>query len=87
MIDEMPNQKYHGYVQGVNEVAKLYKRMKGLVHVRLKKDCTDLPDKIYEIIRVTPSQETLRAAKLITKTSRRAIEALTRLRELSDGFQ
>lgn len=77
----------HKFVPGENEVAKLYKRMKGLVIVKLKKDCLDLPDKVYEIARVEPAADTLRAAKLIVTTSRRAIEALTKLRELSDGFQ
>jgi len=77
----------HTFVPGINEVAKLHRRMQGLVLVKFKKDCLDLPEKIYEIVRVEPSPDTLRAASLIVKTSRRAIEALTRLRELSDGFQ
>lgn len=70
-----------------NEIEYLYKRMAGLVLVRFKRDCLDLPDKRYETIRVKPSASILRSAKLIVNTSRRAIEALTLLRELSDGFQ
>jgi hypothetical protein len=77
----------HEFVPSVNEVAKLYRRMNGLVLVKLKKDCTDLPEKIYDVIRVEPSAETLRLARLIVAKSTRAIEALTLLRELSDGFQ
>jgi hypothetical protein len=77
----------HKYSAGINEVAKLKTRMSGLVLVKLKKDCLDLPDKIYEVIRVTPTAEILNAAKIIVKTSKRAIEALTKCRELSDGFQ
>lgn len=73
--------------KSVNEVEYLYKRMDGLVLVRFKKDCLDLPDKQYETLRIKPSASILRSAKLITKTSRRTIEALTLLRELSDGFQ
>lgn len=71
----------------VNEVARLYKRLKGLVVVQLKQDCLDLPEKNYRIIRVEPSASTLRAAQLIKAAAPRAITALTLLRELSDGFQ
>lgn len=70
-----------------NEVAYLYERLKGLVLVIFKKDCLDLPEKQYEEIKLTPSVELVRAAKLITKNASRAIEALTLCRELSDGFQ
>lgn len=77
----------HSFEKSVNEVARLYKRMEGLVLVKLKKDCLDLPDKQYEIIRVRPTPDMLRAARIIRKRSTRAIEALTLLRELSDGFQ
>jgi len=79
--------KSHEFVPGVNEIARLYKRMKGLVQVKFKKDCLDLPEKQYEVVQLTPSVETVRAAQLIAKTSPRAITALTLLRELSDGFQ
>lgn len=77
----------HDFIQEENEVAALYKRMKGLVEVKFKKDCLGLPDKIYKIIRVKPLPETLRAAKLVAKTSRTVAERLVLLRELSDGFQ
>jgi len=77
----------HPFVPSSNEVKRLYSRMNGLVLVKFKKDCLDLPEKRYEIIRVTPTVDILRAVKLIKATSKRAIEALTRLRELSDGFQ
>jgi hypothetical protein len=79
--------KQHTFKPSVNEVANLYKRMKGLVIVLFKKDCLDLPDKQYEIITVKPSVEILRAAKLIRKMSTRTVEALNLMRELSDGFQ
>ncbi len=77
----------HKYTPGINEVAKLKTRMGGLVLVKMKKDCLDLPEKIYEVVKVPPTSEILNAAKIITKTARRAIEALTKCRELSDGFQ
>lgn len=77
----------HAFKPSVNEVAKLYDRMRGLVLVKMKRDCLDLPEKVYEVIKVEPTQEILNIAKIITAQSRRAIEALTLLRELSDGFQ
>lgn len=80
-------QETHKFEPSVNEIHKLYERMKGLVLVKFKKDCLDLPEKQYDIIRVQPSDDMLKASQLIIKTSRRAIEALTLLRELSDGFQ
>jgi len=77
----------HAFVKSMNEVQYLYKRLNGLVLVKFKKDCLDLPEKQYRIINIKPSAETLRAAKLIKATAPRAIQALTLLRELSDGFQ
>jgi SNF2 family DNA or RNA helicase len=61
--------------------------MKGLVMVKLKKDCLELPAKVYKRIYVEVEKDVLRAAKLIQKTTIRAVEVLMRLRELSDGFQ
>lgn len=76
----------HYYQKSKNEVAYLYERLKGLVLVQFKKDCLDLPDKTYRLEYVKPTVDTLRVAKLITQTATRSIEALTLLRELSDGF-
>jgi len=75
------------YESTPNEVERLYRRLKGLVVIKFKKDCLDLPEKQYEIIRCPPAPATIRAAKLIPKSSPTAISALIRLRELSDGFQ
>lgn len=77
----------HDFTSSVNEVSRLYKRLQGLVYIKFKKDCLDLPEKTYEIVRVTPTVDVLRAGKLIKQTASRAIDALTLLRELSDGFQ
>lgn len=77
----------HKFEPSINELEALAQRLKGLVLVQFKKDCLDLPDKIYRIVQCEPSKQTLRAAALIARTSQRSIEALTRLRELSDGFQ
>jgi len=77
----------HDYKKSENEVANLYKRLQGLVIVGFKKDLTGLPEKQYEIIQVKPTPELLRAAHLIKAASQKAVTALVRIRELSDGFQ
>ena len=79
---------YHSFVPSTNEVESLYRRLKGLVKIVLKKDVlSELPDKMYRTITCTPSPSTIRAAKLITAMTDRGATALTLLRELSDGFQ
>jgi SNF2 family DNA or RNA helicase len=82
-----PTYQIHDFKESVNEVAKLHTRLRGLVIVKLKKDCLDLPEKRYEVIRCKPTNSILRAAQLITKTAKRSLDALMLLRELSDGFQ
>lgn len=77
----------HDYVKGVNEVSALYTRLDGLVKVVNKKECLDLPDKIYREINLEPTPEINRVAKTIAKMAPRVITAHTLLRELSDGFQ
>lgn len=79
--------KKHIFMPMKNEVAHLYERLKGLVIVKLKKDCLDLPEKRYETVTVDPDKSTLRAAELLKARCSTAIELLTCLRELSDGFQ
>jgi hypothetical protein len=76
----------HRFQKSINEVDRLYKRMKGLVLVRFKKDCLDLPEKQYIEVKIPPTPEILRAAKIIATKSTRAITAHMLLRELSDGF-
>lgn len=78
---------YHAYRPSLDEVSHLYRRMRGLVQVTFKKDCLDLPAKIYRVVECRPSQSTLNAARAIQAKSPSAIQALTLLRELSDGFQ
>jgi len=77
----------HPWEGAINEVAGLYLRIKDLALIQFKRDCLDLPEKQYIKTIVKPTIDTLRAARLIKKTSSRAITALTLLRELSDGFQ
>jgi SNF2 family DNA or RNA helicase len=77
----------HTWQKSINEIEKLYRRMKGLVYVKFKKDCLDLPEKQYKIIECKPSRETLRLASIIKEQTSKAAQALILLRELSDGFQ
>ena len=77
----------HLYKAAKNEVKFLAERMKGLVLVKTKSECLDLPEKRYQILNCQPSKNTLRAARLLLKTCETTISALTLLRELSDGFQ
>lgn len=70
-----------------DEIGSLHKRLSGLVMVKMKKDCLDLPQKIFRRIRIKPSMDMLRAAKIILASSKSTIEGLIKLRELSDGFQ
>lgn len=79
--------KGHRFEKSVNEVMRLYSRMQGLCVVHFKKDCIDLPEKRYEVIRLKPTAETVRTANVIKSRSVNALAAMTLLRELSDGFQ
>ncbi len=79
--------RFHDWKASVNEVKGLYSRMTGLVSVYFKKDVLDLPDKFYRLIECKPTKQILRSASLITRSASTTIQGLTRLRELSDGFQ
>lgn len=78
---------YHGFKPSVNEVALLNERLKGLVIVKHKKDCLDLPDKRYRKILCKPTASLLRVAEAIVEAAPNAITGMTLFRELSDGFQ
>jgi len=77
----------HIFEPSVNEIERLYRRLKGLVLVKFKKDCLDLPEKQYKTINIQPTREIVNAAKLIVASTPNAVKTLTLLRELSDGFQ
>ena len=66
-----------------DEVALLSKRLDGLV---LKVEKPDLPPKIYRRIQCEVPPDLMRAAEMIAMTSENALDALNRLRQLSDGF-
>ncbi len=77
----------HPWVESKDEVSFLHKRMNNLVLVKFKKDCLDLPEKQYRTIKLKPTGEVIRSARLIEAKAPSAVQALTLLRELSDGFQ
>lgn len=78
---------YHPFKKSIDEVSNLYKRLAGLTIVKFKKGLIDLPEKIFRIIKCTPSDSTLRTANTILKTACSAIKGMILCRELSDGFQ
>lgn len=77
----------HAWQKSINEVLLIDKRLQGFVSKKFKKDCLDLPERLYVVKRCRPSQQARNAAQLIAKSARGAADALTKLRELSDGFQ
>jgi hypothetical protein len=79
--------EYHRFVPSKNEVELIFTRTKGLVTKKLKKNCVDLPDKVYHTIRCEPTASVLRVAKAIVDTQVHTITGMILLRELSDGFQ
>ena len=69
------------------EVSALGKRISPIVLVKRKKDCLNLPDKIFEVIKCEPPKDLINAALYIVKSAATALEALEKVRQLSDGFQ
>jgi len=78
---------FHVFEPSINEVALLPRRLKGLVVIKHKKDCLNLPEKRFRRIYCKPHPSTLRVAQAIATASPTAIWGMTALRELSDGFQ
>lgn len=77
----------HGFVTSINQCERLYRRLKGLVLVQFKKDCLDLPEKIYRRIELPPTKMIINLAKTIVTGAKTVAAGLVLLRELSDGFQ
>jgi SNF2 family DNA or RNA helicase len=76
----------HVWVESINEVEFLKERLEGAV-LRVNKDVLNLPDKHYRVIECEVSSTLNRVASIIAENAPTAIQALTWLRELSDGFQ
>jgi len=75
------------YTQSINEVALLETRLQGIALPFLKKDHLNLPEKQYREIVLKPSKTIQRVAEQLAEIAPTPIQALTWLRELSDGFQ
>jgi len=86
-VQEVCAEDYHQYQSSFNEVAYLHDRLQGLVLVLHKKDCLDLPDKQYRVVKCDPTPTITRVATALVKLAPNAITGLTWMRELSDGFQ
>lgn len=84
-IDGGSYPKFEGWKQ--DQIELLPRRLDGLVHVTWKRDCLDLPEKVYEVVELPFLPVHSRVAKVIAKTASRAVEAQIRLRQLSDGFR
>ena len=69
-----------------DEVELLGRRLEGLVQVHLARDCYDLPPLRFEEIVLPVSDATAATARLIAQSSETTLEALSKLRQLSDGF-
>lgn len=76
----------HAWRTSINEVAKLNRRMAGLVLVKTKEECLSLPPLVFQQIKLPPKQSILNASALLLRSAKTTIEALTAMRELSDGF-
>jgi len=70
----------------IDEIEKLKNVLSGLVSVYFKKDCFDLPEKIYTNIEMDISIEYRNMANMIRQKESRAITLQQKLRQLSDGF-
>ena len=77
----------HKFVPSKNEVAFMHRRLNGLVIIKHKKDCLTLPEKRYRKIECKPTSSLLRVGKTIVDSAPNAMTGMTKLRELSDGFQ
>ena len=76
----------HLFKPCINEVAKLGRRMKDIVTVIFKKDCLELPDLRRVLFKAKPTRELMLTSQKVFKSTTTAIEGLTKLRQLSDGF-
>lgn len=69
-----------------DEVYQLYLRLNGLCKVWLKKDCLDLPSKVYEHLTCKVSDDVGRMIEFLKHSESRALNLLNKLRQISDGF-
>lgn len=85
--DEHDEFSDHPWQKSVNEVARLYKRIDGLVLIHLDKDCPELPEFIFRKVQLQPSSKTMQMARAIMTGTSGGANTLLQLRMLSDGFR
>jgi len=85
---EGPYGRYPETIEWPDEnLRALGRRLRHHVLVKSKRECLDLPDKIYERIELDSTPETLAQAALLVDACLTPLEAMMKLRQLSDGFQ
>jgi hypothetical protein len=78
----------HKFVPCVDEVSLLKERLNGVVWSFSKEEwLKELPDMIFREVKLEPTSTLKRVAKALAGAAPTAIQGLTWLRELSDGFQ
>jgi SNF2 family DNA or RNA helicase len=80
------SRKKHEWTPSENKVEALTGRLEGLVIIKLKKDCLDLPEVQYIVKRLKPSKEQFSLYRLIQEREQAAIQQLSSFRTISDGF-
>ncbi len=70
----------------VDEISQLGPRLAPLVLVRRKEDCADLPDKVYTVRRLTPTDDLIGMAEMVVEQCETKLQVLQKLRQMSDGF-
>lgn len=92
IMEEATNMDGTAYLQKgpfiPEEVAKIPRRVEGLMTVYRRKDCLPfLPEKVYKTIRLQPTEKVQRVMRSIGRLAPNTISALTAWRALSSGFQ
>ncbi len=77
---------HHCYRASENRIEELHQRLNGLVMIKLKKDCLDLPDIQYITQRVRPTKDQFRLYKMAKDKEDIPIKMLNEFRKISDGF-
>lgn len=83
---KMGNKYWHLIKWNIDEVAFMHKRLEGLTETFFKKDCLDLPDKVYTKVYLDMTADYKNAIAMLRKTEASALTLLNKLRQLSDGF-
>lgn len=70
-----------------NEVEKLYRRIGNMAIIVKKKDCLDLPPKVYKEHKLVYTAKDKQLVNKLIALEGKGIQALSKLRQFSDGFQ